>query len=83
MVSFREAAATMRGLHQFLASGTTRDAIGPVEAMRQALWRWHANWGLDERERYLSASTDHADFERRLLAWERYELSRARFPRVD
>jgi hypothetical protein len=73
----------MHGRHHFHAFRTTPNAIGAVQAIRQATWKWIANWSFDARERYLSASTDHADFERRLRAWERYERSQARFPRVD
>jgi hypothetical protein len=55
------------------------DAATPsLHRLVPALRRWFDHLRLDERDRYLSEAEDHADFGRRVRAWDRYEQSRAR-----
>lgn len=69
----REARAMRREL-------LTRWVRGAMHRLRAA-WRSRlAARRLDARERYLAAATDHADFEQRLRAWDRYDRSRSGLP---
>ena len=55
---------------------------GALRRAAAALARRSATGTADARERYLSRSGDHADFENRIRAWDAHETRRRRLPPV-
>lgn len=57
--------------HDFTRGQSAPAGLRRLLRAAAALWGREAGMSrLDERSRYLAGATDHADFERRLRAWD-------------
>ncbi len=78
-----EACRGMKTLNA-VSTGSAAAALGSIGAAGRgalrALRAWIDRLRLDARTRYLSASIDHADCERRVRNWDAHEQQRARRP---